>query len=87
MTRLIQGLFWQQQAALKIGNESSRYIEIRSAELGKEVYYPWIWLCYPVKLLQDIVDKIVTESERFGSSFNVIKQSASAWLYLWRKRR
>ena len=29
--------------------------------------------------LKDIVDKIVTESERFGLSFNVIKHSA--WYY------
>ena len=29
--------------------------------------------------LQDIVDKLVTESERFGYSFNVITHCA--WLY------
>ena len=34
--------------------------------------------------LQDIVNKIVTENERFGFPFNAIKHSA--WLY-WRKKR
>ena len=38
-------------AAMKIGNELSRYIEIKSVELGKGVYFPWIWLCYKVNLL------------------------------------
>ena len=37
-------------AAMKKGNELSRYIEVKSVELGK-VHYPWIWLCYTVKFL------------------------------------
>ena len=35
--------------------------------------------------LHNIVDKIVTESERFGLSFNAIEHSA--WLFGRRKRR
>ena len=36
-------------------------------------------IAYVKRKLQDIVDKIVTESERLGLSFNAIKHSARQW--------
>ena len=106
--RLIQDLYWRQQAAIRLDNDLSKYVEIKRGVRQGCVLSPDLFSLYSEmimrevkdmdgikvngenitnvryaddtaliadseKKLQDIVDKIVTESQKLGLSLNVKK--------------
>ena len=105
---VIQDLYWRQQAAIRIDNDLSKYVEIKRGVRQGCVLSPDLFSLYSEmimrevkdmdgikvngenitnvryaddtaliadseKKLQDIVDKIVTESQKLGLSLNVKK--------------
>ena len=106
--RLIQDLYWRQQAAIRIDNDFSKYVEIKRGVRQGCILSPDLFSSYSEmimrevkdmdgikvngenvtnaryaddtaliadseKKLQDIVDKIVTESQKIGLALNVKK--------------
>ena len=55
--RLIRDLFWRQQAAIKIGNDLSSYIEIKRGVRQRCVLSPDLLLLYSEVAMREIRDK------------------------------